>query len=247
MKFSKIVVIDDEEDILELIRYNLEKERATVETFTSGQEALKIIQQSAPDLIISDWMMGDIDGLDLCRVLKRDPLLSQIPFVMLTARGDEIDAVTALELGADEYLVKPIRMRELITRIRKIIDRSSAAKPAMPMAVLIPQLPASTPPQIASDKLLCFKDLVMNIENHQVSIESNELALTYTEFRLLQLLISRQGRVYSRNQIMEKLNGIDYFATERSIDVQVAGLRKKLGPYKDYLETVRGVGYRMQE
>lgn len=247
MKFSKIVVIDDEEDILELIRYNLEKERATVGTFTSGQEALKVIQQSAPDLIISDWMMGDIDGLDLCRFLKRDSLLSQIPFVMLTARGDEIDAVTALELGAEEYLVKPIRMHELITRIKKILSRSSAAKPAMPVAVLIPQLPVLTTPQTASDKLLCFKDLVMNIENHQVSIETNKLALTYTEFRLLQLLISRQGRVYSRNQIMEKLNGIDYFATERSIDVQVAGLRKKLGPYKDYLETVRGVGYRMQE
>lgn len=241
MKFSKIIVIDDEEDILELIQYNLVKERAIVETFTSGKEALKTMQRSTPDLVICDWMMDDIDGLDLCRLLKRDPHLAQIPFVMLTARGDEIDAVTALELGADEYLTKPIRMRELITRVKKILSRTNITElvPVVPS----PQLPIQTP----GDKLITFKGLRMNIENHKVSLEDEDLDLTFTEFRLLQLLISRPGRVYSRNQIMEKLNGIDYFATERSIDVQVAGLRKKLGAYKDFLETVRGVGYRMQE
>lgn len=246
MKFSKIIVIDDEEDILELIRYNLEKERAAVETFTSGSEALKTIQRSMPDLVICDWMMDDIDGLDLCRLLKRDPHLSQIPFVMLTGRSDEIDAVTALELGADEYLTKPIRLRELITRIKKILNR--AANGRTNTAESVPVAPSPQPPvQLPNDKLLFFNGLSMNIENHKVSIDSEGLDLTFTEFRLLQLLISRPGRVYSRNQIMEKLNGIDYFATERSIDVQVAGLRKKLGPYKDYLETVRGVGYRMQD
>jgi DNA-binding response OmpR family regulator len=244
MKFSKIIVIDDEEDILDLIRYNLEKERAAVETFTSGKEALKAIRQSAPTLIICDWMMGDIDGLDLCRILKRDPVLSQIPFVMLTARSDEIDTVTALELGADEYLTKPIRMRELMTRIQKIITRNREANAVPPVSPL-PTPPAPTP--ATSDKLLVFKELSINIENHKVMIGDEDISLTFTEFRLLQLLISRPGRVYSRNQIMEKVNGIDYFATERSIDVQVAGLRKKLGPYKDCLETVRGVGYRMQE
>lgn len=241
MKFSKIVVIDDEEDVLELIRYNLERERATVQTFTSGNEALKIIQREAPNLVICDWMMDDIDGLDLCRLMKRDPLLVQIPFVMLTGRSEEIDVVTALELGADEYLIKPIRMRELITRVKKILGRTGLTEP-VPTA---PALPA--PPPESGDKLLLFKGISMNIENHNVLLDRESLALTFTEFRLLQLLISRPGRVYSRNQIMEKLNGIDYFATERSIDVQVAGLRKKLGPYKDYLETVRGVGYRMQE
>jgi DNA-binding response OmpR family regulator len=241
MKFSKIIVIDDEEDILELIRYNLEKERATVETFTSGKKALNTIQQSLPDLVICDWMMDDIDGLDLCRLLKRDSRMSQIPFVMLTARGDEIDAVTALELGADEYLIKPIRMRELITRVKKILSRNSRDEPVP--ALPAPELPTPT----SADKLLVFKGIRMNIENHKITLDNQDLSLTFTEFRLLQLLISRPGRVHSRNQIMEKLNGIDYFATERSIDVQVAGLRKKLGPYKDYLETVRGVGYRMQE
>lgn len=240
MKLSKIIVIDDEEDILELIQYNLEKERATVQTFTSGREALKAIQKSAPDVVICDWMMDDIDGLDLCRVMKRDPLLAKIPFVMLTARSDEIDAVTALELGADEYLTKPIRMRELITRIKKILGRAAPVDADSSTTALLT-------PQLSGDKLLFFRKLSMNIENYKVAIDEESLSLTFTEFRLLQLLISRPGRVYSRNQIMEKLNGIDYFATERSIDVQVAGLRKKLGPYKDFLETVRGVGYRMQE
>ena len=239
MKFAKIFVIDDEKDIVELIQYNLEKERAVVRTFTAGYEALNAIRADKPDLIICDWMMGDIDGIDLCRMLKRDAQLFQIPFVMLTARSDEIDAVTALELGADEFLSKPIRIRELIARIKKLLER---AQPVLPPAAL------PEPERVVSgDKLLPFKGLLMNIENHSVTIDRELLELTYTEFKLLQLLISKPGRVYTRNQIMEKLNGMDYYATERSIDVQVAGLRRKLGPYKDYLETVRGVGYRMQE
>jgi DNA-binding response OmpR family regulator len=239
MKFSTIVVIDDEADILELIRYNLEKEKAVVRTFTSGTEAVRMMHEQAPDLILCDWMMDDIDGLDLCRIVKRDPLLSHIPFVMLTARGDEIDAVTALELGADEYLTKPIRIKELTTRIRKILKRT-----APPDAVSDKPTAQSA---IPNDKLLLFKQLTINIDHHKAFIDTDPLDLTYTEFKLLQLLISKPGRVYTRNQIMEKVNGMDYYATERSIDVQVAGLRKKLGIYKEFLETVRGVGYRMQE
>ncbi|CCH51558.1 Phosphate regulon transcriptional regulatory protein phoB [Fibrisoma limi BUZ 3] len=239
MKFSTIVVIDDEEDILDLIRYNLERERATVHTFLSGREALQNMYAIRPDLVVCDWMMNDIDGLDLCRLMKRDNSLSHIPFVMLTARADEIDAVTALELGADEYLIKPIRIRELITRIKKILIRTQP----VPLLLAEPEPIEVTP----DDKVLSFKKLTMNIEQHRVLIDTEAIDLTYTEFKLLQLLISKPGRVYTRNQIMEKVNGMDYFATERSIDVQVAGLRKKLGPYKDYLETVRGVGYRMQE
>lgn len=236
MKSSKIVVIDDEEDILELIRYNLEKEKALVQTFTSGLKAVQAIREQIPDLVICDWMMDDIDGLDICRLLKRDPVLLHIPFVMLTARGDEIDAVTALELGADEYLSKPVRMRELITRVKKIIGRSK-------MEVTVDKEP-EMPLPVASEKVLAFGALVINIDNYTASLDNEPLDLTYTEFRLLQILISKPGRVYTRNQIMEKINGMDYFATERSIDVQVAGLRKKLGKYKDYVETVRGVGYR---
>ncbi|MES2731003.1 MAG: response regulator transcription factor [Bacteroidota bacterium] len=239
MRASKIVVIDDERDILELIQYNLEKEAAIVQTFTSGKEALQSIRQNTPDLIICDWMIDEMDGLDICRSLKREPRLFHIPFVMLTARGDEIDAVTALELGADEYLVKPIRMKELITRLKKVLKRNPANNTLV-------ESPEQSPP-IQDDKLLRFKELIMNVDQYKVYAEGESIDLTYSEFKLLQLLINRPGKVYSRNQIIEKLNGLDYFATERSIDVQVVGLRKKLGKYKDYLETVRGVGYRMQE
>ncbi len=239
MKTSRIVVIDDEADVLELIRYNLEKERAYVQTFTSGREALVAMREQRPDLILSDWTMDDLDGLDLCRLIKRDPDLNRIPFVMLTGRQEEIDVVTALELGADEYLIKPIRVRELVSRIKKMLTRlQPATSDAIPLAQMTPTVP---------DKLLLFKGLRMNIDHHKAYIGGDALDLTYTEFKLLQLLISKPGRVYTRNQIMEKINGMDYFATERSVDVQVAGLRKKLGTYKDLLETVRGVGYRMME
>ncbi|MBC7923111.1 MAG: response regulator transcription factor [Ferruginibacter sp.] len=239
MKSSKIVVIDDEKDILEILKYNLEKEKAFVQTFTSGNEALRSIREQTPDLIVCDWMIDDLDGLDICRRLKRDPGSLHIPFVMLTARGDEIDAVTALELGADEYLVKPIRIKELITRLKKVLGRNHPDRPAVDQP--------ETQADVQSDKKLIFKELLVNIDQYKAYAESKSLDLTYSEFKLLQLLISRPGKVYSRNQIIEKLNGMDYFATERSIDVQVVGLRKKLGKYKDYLETVRGVGYRMQE
>jgi DNA-binding response OmpR family regulator len=239
MRAAKIIVIDDEKDILELIQYNLEKEKAIVETFTSGKQALHVIRQHAPDLIICDWMMDEMDGLDICRSLKREPHLFHIPFIMLTARGDEIDAVTALELGADEYLVKPIRMKEFITRLKKVLKRNEGKN-------TLDEMPAPSPAML-DDKVLKFRELFMNIDQYKAYAEGELLDLTYSEFKLLQLLINRPGKVYSRNQIIEKLNGLDYFATERSIDVQVVGLRKKLGKYKDYLETVRGVGYRMQE
>ncbi len=239
MKTSKIVVVDDDPDVLELIRYNLEKERAQVQTFTNAREALSAMREQRPDLVLSDWTMDDLDGLDLCRLLKRDPELSKIPFVMLTGRQEEIDVVTALELGADEYLFKPIRVRELMSRIKKMLNRlpnfATDANPVTQTLITVP------------DKMLMFRDLKMNIDHHKAYIAGSALDLTYTEFKLLQLLISKPGRVYTRTQIMEKINGMDYFATERSVDVQVAGLRKKLGPYKDLLETVRGVGYRINE
>jgi DNA-binding response OmpR family regulator len=239
MRTARIVVVDDEPDVLDLLRYNLEKERAQVQTFTNGRDALTAIREQRPDLILSDWMMNDLDGLDLCRLLKRDPDLSRVPFVMLTGRQEEIDVVTALELGADEYLTKPIRVRELMSRIKKMLNRTQSA---LADAVAVSQ---TTP--VYADKMLSFRDLRINIDHHKAYIAGLPLDLTYTEFKLLQLLISKPGRVYTRSQIMEKINGIDYFATERSVDVQVAGLRKKLGSYKDSLETVRGVGYRIND
>ncbi len=236
MEHSKIVIIDDEEDILELLKYNLNKERASVRTFTRGDEAYNYISKHKVDGIICDWMLEDIDGLEICRRVKLNPELRNIPFVMLTARGDEIDVVTALELGAEDYIVKPIRIKELMTRLKKIIRRSKNHEAQ--------QLPAYA--LTTTDHLIEYKDIAMNIDKHLVSICETPVELTYSEFKLLQLLISRPGKVFSRNQIIEKLNGMDYIATERSVDVQVVGLRRKIGKYKACLETVRGVGYRIR-
>lgn len=237
MKSLKIVVIDDNEDILELLKYNLNQEKASVITFTKGNEAFNYINQKKPDAIICDWMLEDIDGLEICRRVKMNPELRNIPFIMLTARGDEIDVVTALELGAEDYIVKPIRIRELTTRLKKIIRRSKNNE-KQNLNVSNTSLHESS---------IHYKDIAMDIDRHTVSIAEESLELTYSEFKLLQLLISRPGKVFSRSQIIEKLNGIDYIATERSVDVQVVGLRKKIGKYKGYLETVRGVGYRIKD
>jgi len=248
MKGTTIVVIDDQEEILELLEYNLEKERANVRTFTSGSHGLSFIREHQPDAIVCDWMLEDIDGIEICREIKRNKHLECIPFLMLTARSDEIDAVIALEVGADDYIAKPVRIKELISRIKRSLkQRSYSAVSAPPQPVL------SREPVVTAESVyptlpsLNFKNLTVDVEKYKAYLDDSELNLTYTEFKLLQLFTGKPGRVYSRHQIIEKLNGLDYIVTERSIDVQVVGLRKKLGKYKDYLETVRGVGYRLKE
>lgn len=239
MKFSKIILIDDESDILEMLKYNLEKERAMIKTFTSGLEALIYISNEKPDVIVCDWMMDDIDGLEVCRRLKMNSELCYIPFVMLTARDHEADIVSALEMGAEDYIVKPVKIKELIVRLKKILKRQI---PPMDFSVA-----TSVQNPKESDNLLRYNEIKIDIDKHQVLIDDENIDLTYSEFKLLQLLISHSGRVFSRNQIIEKLNGLDYIATERSVDVLIVGLRKKIGYLKNYLETVRGVGYRMKD
>jgi DNA-binding response OmpR family regulator len=237
MKTARIVAIDEKIDTLNLLKLNLEKERAQVHTYTSGWEALKAIRQEVPDMIVSDWMLEDVEGLDICRQIKMNPDLRHIPFVMLSERCEEIDVVTALEIGAEDYMVKPIRMREFIARIKKILCRCKTDTPSQPQETTGSE----------TTNVLKYKAFLLDIDKHKAYLENNPLDLTYSEFRLLQLLMNRPGRVYSRGQIIEKLNGLDYIATERSVDVQVVGLRKKIGKYKNYLETVRGVGYRFRE
>lgn len=236
-KPPKIVVIDDEKDILDLLKYSFDRERANVRTFTTGGEALQHIRTDIPDIIICDWMMDDMEGIDVCRYLKMEPELSHIPFIMLTAKDHEADIVSALEMGADDYILKPIKIKELIVRVKKIIKRNESRE--------------TDPKQETSPKgnsnILKYNEITMDLEKYKVFINDELIDLTYSEFKLLQLLIYRKGRVYSRMQIIETLNGIDYMATERSVDVQIVGLRKKLMVLKDYLETVRGVGYRMKD
>lgn len=188
-------------------------------------DALQHITGENTDLVITDWMLPGMDGLELCKQLKRSPATQTIPIVMVTGRSHEIDVVTALELGAEEYIVKPFRVLELLTRLKKILERQrNVSKDVITRGGLIIDLPA-----------------------YRVYLNGVLLDLTIAEFRLLELLSRQPGKVFSRSQIMEEINGASYFADKRAIDVQVVGLRKKMGSCKAVLETVRSVGYRFNE
>ena len=244
MKEATITIIDDEKDILELLKYNFEKERVQVHTFTSGFKGLEFIQANRPSAVICDWMLEDIDGIEICRQLKSDKNYEDIPFIMLTARDSEIDAVTALELGADDFIPKPVRVRELISRVKKSVRKARyEPKKTTEDKNSVLRSEDTTP----NRELKVFKNLSIDAEKYKARMDEEVLNLTHSEFKLLYLFVNKPGKVYSRNQIIEKLNGIDYIVTERSIDVQIVGLRKKLGKYSDYLETVRGIGYRLKE
>lgn len=225
---EKIFVVDDEEDILELVNFVLAKENYRVQKFLTGEDLLKAVKAEKPDLLLLDLMLPGIDGFDICKIIKNDDNLSDIPIIMLTAKGDEVDVVSGLELGADDYLVKPFSARVLTARIKAILRRGK--------------------------RILSNDDDVIEIDNlkihpgrHEVSLHGKYLDLTYSEFRLLQLLAQKRGWVYTRYQIVDALRGSDYPVTERAIDVQVVGLRKKLGNHGRFIETVRGVGYRFKD
>lgn len=233
MKKHRLVIIDDHYDILEILKHNMVQEGYEVKMFFNAVDALKYINADNTDLLVTDWMLPEMDGLELCRNLKMSPSTRDIPLVMLTGKNDEIDAVTALEVGAEDYVTKPIRMRELMSRVKKILRRKSNED-----SVSIRKEVKET--------IECGV-LRMNLVSYKVYINNELLELTIGEFKLLELLAKQPGKVFSRNQIIERINGSQYFATERSIDVQIAGLRKKLGEYKDAVETVRSVGYRFNE
>lgn len=233
MKKHRLVIIDDHYDILEILKHNMVQEGYEVKMFFNAVDALKYINADNTDLLVTDWMLPEMDGLELCRNLKMSPSTRDIPLVMLTGKNDEIDAVTALEVGAEDYVTKPIRMRELMSRVKKILRRKSTDDTA------------STRKEV-KETIECGV-LRMNLVSYKVYINNELLELTIGEFKLLELLAKQPGKVFSRNQIIERINGSQYFATERSIDVQIAGLRKKLGEYKDAVETVRSVGYRFNE
>jgi two-component system phosphate regulon response regulator PhoB len=228
---EKILVVEDEEDILELIRYNLTREGYRVDTATSGEDGLRAAMRDKPDLVVLDLMLPGIDGIEVCRRLKADPQTRFIPVVMVTAKGEEVDVVTGLELGADDYLTKPFSPKVLIARLRAVIRRreQEGAKDA------------KEPIQRG--------DLLIHPGRREVLIGGSRvgLELTFTEFNILALLASRPGWVFTRAQIVDAVRGYDYHVTERSVDVHVVGLRRKLGPHGELVETVRGVGYRFRE
>ncbi|MFO7973086.1 MAG: response regulator transcription factor [Candidatus Hydrogenedentota bacterium] len=228
MAKEKILVVEDDEDILELLRYNLAKEGYDLVTAETGEEGLKQALASPPDLICLDLLLPSMDGLEVCKRLKQDLRTETVPIVMVTAKGEEADIVTGLELGADDYITKPFSPRVLIARVRSVLrrKRSEAAS--------------------ESDSLR-IGNLAIHPGRHEVLLDGKPLDLTYTEFKLLHLLARRQGWVFTRYQIVDAVRGQNYPVTERSVDVQVAGLRKKLGSAAKCIQTVRGIGYRFRE
>ena len=228
MAKERILVVDDEEDILELVRFNLAREGFPILCTTSGEETLKIALKEHPDLIVLDLMLPGIDGLDVAKALKNDPKTRDIPIVMLTAKGEEADIVTGLELGADDYVTKPFSPRVLVARVRAVLRRGSS--------------------EMAGDEsVLKVHNLLIHPGRREVLVNGEQAQLTFTEFGILNFLARRPGWVFTRSQIVDAVRGDDYPVTDRSVDVQIVGLRKKLGPAGKYVETVRGVGYRFQE
>ncbi len=224
----RILVVDDEPDILELVQYNLAGEHYDVVCVESGEEALAQVHTAPPDLIVLDLMLPGVNGLEVCRTLKRHPRTAAIPVVMLTARGEEADIVTGLELGADDYLTKPFSPRVLLARIRAVLRRQH------------------TEP-VAADAVLTHGELVLHPGRHAVLVQGQPVLLTPMEFRMLHMLARRPGWVFTRNQLIAAAQGEDVSVTERSVDVHIVSLRRKLGTYGDAIETIRGVGYRLQE
>ena len=223
-----ILVVDDEEDILELVKFNLEKEGFRVFCATTGEQALIQGASERLDLIVLDLMLPGVDGLNVTKALKGDQKTKNIPIIMLTAKGEEADIVVGLELGADDYVTKPFSPKILLARIKAVLRRRGKDRAEEPEVVRI-------------------HGLVVHPGRHEVLVEGRPVLLTYTEFGILNLLARRPGWVFTRSQIMDSVKGEDYFVTDRSVDVQIVGLRKKLGSVGKYVETVRGIGYRFKE
>jgi len=225
---ERILVVDDEEDLLELVNYNLSKDGYRVSCVGTGEEALAEARKSLPELIVLDLLLPTVDGLEVCRLLKGDSKTQHIPIIMLTAKSEEADIVSGLELGADDYLTKPFSPRVLLARIKALLRRK----------------PKDSDDESASIRI---RELLIHPGRHEVLIDGQAVDLTYTEFKLLHFLARKPGWAFTRSQIVDAVKGEDYPVTERSVDVQVVGLRKKLGDCGAYIETVRGVGYRFRE
>lgn len=228
MPKAHILVIDDEEDILELARYTLTKEGYEVTTLTSGDEAVETVKSEHPDLILLDLMLPGLDGFEVCKLLKRDSDTAEIPIIMLTAKGEESDIITGLELGADDYITKPFSPKVVVARLRSVLRRSRRVE----------EVKRST---------LSIHNILIDTARYDVTVENIPVELTATEFHILNFLVRHPGWVFTRSQIIDSVKGSDYPVTDRSVDVQIVGLRKKLGSAGQYVETVRGIGYRFKE
>ncbi len=229
MSKARILVIEDEEDILALVHYNLVKAGFTVETATSGEEGLRKAESSRPDLVVLDLMLPNLGGLEVCRRMRSNEDLAETAIVMMTAKGEEEDIVTGLDYGADDYVAKPFSTAVLVARIKAVLRRRAVGRG-----------------RLAGEPIVVH-DLIIDQGRNRVTAAGQNIDLTVSEFKLLCLLAAKPGWVFTRTQIVDAIHGEGYAITDRAVDVQVVGLRKKLGTGETYIETVRGVGYRFKE
>ena len=223
-----IFVVEDEPDIFDLLSYNLVREGYEVSGATRGDQALQEIPRRRPSLVLLDLMLPGVGGLEICRLLKSKPETAGIPIIMVTAKGEEADVVVGLEMGADDYIAKPFSIKVVLARVHAVLRRREKSLPPV-------------------DDILKVHDITINPGRHEVLCGKTAVELTASEFRLLHFLARRPGWVFTREQIVDGVKGEDYAVTDRAVDVQVVSLRRKLGKRGDYIETVRGVGYRLKE
>jgi DNA-binding response OmpR family regulator len=228
MPKETILVIEDERDIVEIIQYNFEREGFTVLSATHGEKGLEIARVKRPAVVILDLMLPGLDGLEVAKRLRQDPNTREISIIMLTAKGEESDVILGLGVGADDYVTKPFKMKELLARVKAVLRRGP----------LVDEGPTG--------QRLELDDLVIDKAKYQISYKGKEIPLTLTEFKLLATLASAPGRVFTRELLLEKIQG-EAFIDERNIDVHVRSIRKKLGDSTEYIVTVRGVGYKFKE
>jgi two-component system phosphate regulon response regulator PhoB len=227
LSIESILVVEDEKDIVDLIEYHLKQSGFSVITALDGPSGLERARKEHPNLIILDLMLPEMDGKDICRALKSNPSTQSIPILMLTAKAEEVDRIVGFELGADDYVTKPFSPKELVLRVKAILRRKE-----------VPQ---------EGEKIIQIDDLLIDIDRHHVSIKKNPIRLTSTEFKLLVELASKRGRVQTRERLLDKVWGYTYEGYARTVDTHIRRLREKLGPSGDYIETIRGIGYRFRE
>ncbi|MBL7072171.1 MAG: response regulator [Candidatus Omnitrophica bacterium] len=223
---KKVLIIEDDKDIVEMIKYNLEKEQYAVLASFTGKQGFSSAKKDRPDIVLLDLMLPDIDGFEVCRLLKNNELTRCIPLIMLTAKSREADKVAGLELGADDYLTKPFSPRELSARIKAVLRRADS-----------PKLSQKTARGI----------LLVDSVKHKVYVRDKEVLLTHTEFKILEFMIQRPGVVITRNKLLDNIFGYDSESYDRTIDAHIKSIRKKLKTARNYIETVRGAGYRLKE
>jgi DNA-binding response OmpR family regulator len=228
MSDNVIAIVDDEEDIVELVSHHLKREGFKVKEFYNGRDFLSYIESVMPDLAVLDIMLPGIDGLEICRILKSKARTSSLPIIMLTAKATEADVVVGLELGADDYMVKPFSPRELVARVKTILRRASSKE--------------------EDRKLIRLGSLSIDKEKFEATVDGKKIDLTTTEFKILEVLAEGQGRVYTRDQLLKKkrLWGDDKLVYDRTIDVHIKNLREKLGKTGNLIKTIRGIGYKLE-